>query len=172
MDKLIEQLNRIEYKLDKLLNINNINDNIDNITYAINNLYKLMNKHNLIDNGWSYGFNYRKTSLGITLYKTKTIELSYIFINKVNKDEIINTILHEIAHALVGHKAGHGPIWKEKALSIGCNAQRCYNNDNIEIDYKYIFICSNGCKIGRHRLSKKLNENIICKKHKLPLKLV
>jgi SprT protein len=39
---------------------------------------------------------------------------------QVNDEAIIrNTILHEIAHAKAGHKAGHGPLWKLAAIGVG-----------------------------------------------------
>ena len=39
----------------------------------------------------------------------------------INEDieEIRNTILHEIAHALVGNENGHNLVWKKKALELG-----------------------------------------------------
>jgi len=39
----------------------------------------------------------------------------------INQDieEIRNTILHEIAHALVGNDDGHNLVWKKKALELG-----------------------------------------------------
>jgi hypothetical protein len=39
----------------------------------------------------------------------------------VKRSEILDTILHEIAHALVGHKEAHGPVWVAKAKEIGCS---------------------------------------------------
>ena len=33
--------------------------------------------------------------------------------------------MHEIAHALVRKGHGHDAVWKAKALSIGCDGQRC-----------------------------------------------
>jgi len=33
--------------------------------------------------------------------------------------------LHEIAHALAGPRAAHGPRWREICLKIGCKPERC-----------------------------------------------
>jgi predicted SprT family Zn-dependent metalloprotease len=41
------------------------------------------------------------------------------------EDEIRDVILHEIAHALAGHKAGHGPVWKAAARKVGAKPSRC-----------------------------------------------
>lgn len=35
-----------------------------------------------------------------------------------------DTILHEIAHFIAGHKAGHGPRWKSAARRIGADPTR------------------------------------------------
>ena len=36
-----------------------------------------------------------------------------------NEEEIRDTVLHEIAHAIAGPEAGHGPLWKATARRIG-----------------------------------------------------
>lgn len=38
-----------------------------------------------------------------------------------------NVILHEIAHALAGQEAGHGPRWRAVALWIGCDGAVFYH---------------------------------------------
>ena len=37
-----------------------------------------------------------------------------------------DTALHEVAHAIAGHKAGHGPEWKAVCQRIGAKPERCY----------------------------------------------
>ena len=64
-------------------------------------------------------------------------------LSKKNLKEIKNTILHEIAHALVGPKHGHNEIWKQKALEIGCDAERCHYV--VFSKPKYKLTCSNSC---------------------------
>ena len=36
-----------------------------------------------------------------------------------SEEQIRDTVLHEIAHAIAGHEAGHGPLWKATARRIG-----------------------------------------------------
>ena len=36
-----------------------------------------------------------------------------------SEEQIRDTVLHEIAHAIAGHGAGHGPLWKATARRIG-----------------------------------------------------
>ena len=64
----------------------------------------------------------------------------------VNKD----TILHEIAHALVGPSHGHNAIWRRKAREIGCSAMRCHNLTFTKA--RWIMTCPNGCfAVERYR---------------------
>ena len=39
--------------------------------------------------------------------------------------ETLATGLLDVAHALAGGKAGHGPAWQAIARRIGCSAERC-----------------------------------------------
>lgn len=42
-----------------------------------------------------------------------------------------DTILHEIAHALAGHAAGHGPVWKGVCRRIGARPVRCGSEQGV-----------------------------------------
>jgi predicted SprT family Zn-dependent metalloprotease len=84
---------------------------------------ELMAAHGLV--GWTFGLNKRKRCLGLCRYGAKTIELSIYFIDRNEQDEIRDTILHEIAHALVGPGHGHDAVWKAKAVQVGARPERC-----------------------------------------------
>lgn len=111
----------------------------------------LMHKHSLIDKGWQFIFNNAKTRLGRCSSKRKTISLSKNFLPIVSEEETIDTVLHEIAHAIVGVKHGHNHIWRQKAIEIGCNGNRLYHGE-AKIEPKYIGTCPTcGRVIKRHR---------------------
>lgn len=38
-----------------------------------------------------------------------------------------NTFLHELAHAVAGHKANHGAFWKRTHRALGGDASRCHS---------------------------------------------
>lgn len=78
---------------------------------------RLMAQHKLSD--WAFSFNRRKKALGVCNYPKKTIYLSEYFVGRNGEDKVRLTILHEIAHALAGDKARHGPIWRRIVVSIG-----------------------------------------------------
>jgi predicted SprT family Zn-dependent metalloprotease len=75
--------------------------------------------------GWTFRFNRRKRSLGICSYDRKVIELSMHFVDRNDATAIRDTLLHEIAHALVGPGHGHDAVWKRKCVEIGALPQRC-----------------------------------------------
>lgn len=56
--------------------------------------------------------------------KVTKIDFSEYFIPVLTDAEIETTIRHEIAHALAGHAAGHGPKWKRKARELGIDPKR------------------------------------------------
>ncbi len=64
-------------------------------------------------------------------YKNKIIKLQPVYVELNSVEEVTNTILHEIAHALKP-KHGHNKFWKRKAIEIGCNGQRCYSSKVIK----------------------------------------
>ena len=83
----------------------------------------LMQQHGLLD--WSFQFTRRRRSLGLCRYQQKRIELSLPYVLRNDEANIRDTILHEIAHALAGQKAGHGARWKAVCRQIGALPERC-----------------------------------------------
>lgn len=58
--------------------------------------------------------------LGLCVYKDKSIILNAHHIDIHPHDEVKNTILHEVAHALTPGN-GHNEVWADKAREIGCD---------------------------------------------------
>ena len=83
----------------------------------------LMKQHKL--DAWSFRFNRRKRSVGLCQYTSRTIELSAGYVALNGEAEVSETILHEIAHALVGPEHGHGAAWKARAVALGARPARC-----------------------------------------------
>lgn len=146
----------------------------DKLKWSIKTLKNKMQIHGLIDKGWNFGLNNNYTSAGITRWDNNTkgniIELSRIYINSksVNIDSVLNTILHEIAHALVGFEEGHNDIWRNKAIEIGSDGKRCRDGFLDVSENKYLLKCSDGCVFGRQRKSKNMHK-MLCTKHKSKL---
>ena len=109
---------------------------------------ELMALHGL--QGWTFCFNRRKRTLGLCRYQEKAIELSVYLIDRNGTEEIRDTILHEIAHALVGAGHGHDTVWKAKAIEIGARPERCGQADMPE--GRWQAQCAGCCQVySRHR---------------------
>ena len=125
----------------------------------------LLNKHNLFDKGWSFSFDRAKRRAGSCKFSKKEITLAKAYAKQEDFKEIKNTILHEIAHALVGPKHGHNEIWRQKALEIGCDAERYHRV--VFSKPKYILTCINRCfEVARYRVNQNFLRSRICSKCK------
>lgn len=85
---------------------------------------QLMATHGLTAAGWIFDFDNAKKRLGNCSFTKKRITISKHMVSAATTDEVEQALLHEIAHALAGHPAGHGPIWQAKARSIGYRGGR------------------------------------------------
>ena len=101
---------------------------------AIELLEDLMEKHGLFREGWSYGIDKVRNQsrkyrlLGSCHTEDKVIWLADTYVVRAHPSEVKETILHEIAHALVGPGHGHDAVWKACAKRIGSEGE--------EISYK------------------------------------
>lgn len=92
---------------------------------------QMMDEHGL--NFWSLYFSHGRRLLGKCVYRDQAIFISRHHAVNHQPEQVNDTILHEIAHALAGPKAGHGPEWKAIALRIGAAPEsRAYEKDKAE----------------------------------------
>ena len=119
---------------------------------AIRLAYQEMAKHNLFAEGWNFEFDRSKKRFGCCKFGRRVITLSRELTLLNDEANVLDTIRHEIAHALAGYKAGHGPEWVRKAREIGCVGKRCYGSEVVRPEAKYTHYCPN-CGVGhaRHR---------------------
>ncbi len=73
-----------------------------------------------------------------------------------SEDEVLDTILHEIAHALVGPQHGHDAVWRAKAREIGCSGERCVSSDSARVPGDWVGRCPAGHEKHRHRAPTRL----------------
>ena len=129
---------------------------------AIELATQLMKEYGLV--GWRLKLDNARRRAGQCDYNTKVISLSRLYVRNADNNHIRDTILHEIAHALVGPYHGHDAIWRQKAREIGCTATRCHalNFSRARWQMK----CPNGCfSIERHRRK----SGLVCAKCKTPV---
>ena len=80
----------------------------------------LMDKHGIPD--WKICVTRKSREIGLCTFSTKTIDISVY----QREGDLEDTILHEIAHALVGPSGAHGPVWRAKAIELGARPdERC-----------------------------------------------
>lgn len=94
----------------------------------------LMKQHGLVKEGWVFRMGRGTRCFGKCRIKPaqglKEISISK-HLSAVNTPERVKrTILHEIAHALVGIRHGHDYVWKRKCIEIGGDGQRCFSSDD------------------------------------------
>jgi predicted SprT family Zn-dependent metalloprotease len=125
---------------------------------------ELMNLHGLLDKGWSFEFDNAKRRFGCCRYGSKRITLSKALVSLNDEARVKNTILHEIAHALVGHGHGHDIVWKRIAMAIGCDGNRCFSSKNTQlVEANYQAVCKKcGHTHNRHRLPKRASSCGAC----------
>lgn len=112
----------------------------------------LMNDHGL--GHWVFQWDRAVQRMGMCDYRRQIISLSEVLALRTPLSEVRDTILHEIAHAMAGPQAKHGPIWRATALRIGCNGKRCYDGSAVEpVPGKWQAVCA-GCgrTFHKHRM--------------------
>jgi predicted SprT family Zn-dependent metalloprotease len=122
----------------------------------------LMDEHGLLE--WTFKWNRGKRMLGQCDFLRKTISLSVYFVDMNDEKSIRDTVLHEIAHALVGPSHGHDLVWWSKARQIGLKRPARVNKHSNMPSFKYIPVCPKcgPLKGGRHRIGKR-TPNYLCR---------
>ena len=124
---------------------------------------KLLDEHGLIEKGWRFSFDRAKRRAGSCKFSKKEITIAKAYAEQQERMEIKNTILHEIAHALVGSQHGHSQTWRKKAKEIGCDASRCHHI--VFSKPKYVLTCYNRCfEVSRYRVNQSFMQSKICSK--------
>ena len=88
----------------------------------------LLHTHELLHGlsaGWRFGFEATASRAAVCRHRDKIIAMSLSYALRAPWHEIVDTLLHEIAHAIVGPHHKHDRVWKAKAREIGCTAERC-----------------------------------------------
>lgn len=112
--------------------------------------------------GWSFGFDLAPARAGVCRYRERRVDLSVSYCQAATRSEIEDTILHEIAHAIVGPKHNHDAVWKAKAREIGCQGERCHRVQHSVP--RWVGECGCGQQWFRQRLQRRMIRNRVCGK--------
>ena len=107
-----------------------------NTTHAHRLLREQLDKHGLwrvegklngrLTNSFGrYRYNVYNQNIKVVELSTKLVELN-------SEERVLQTILHEVAHALTeGHH--HDEVWRETCIAIGGNGRTYYSFDNTNV---------------------------------------
>ena len=124
------------------------------VTRALSLGRRLLREHGLDD--WTIVADRAKTRAGVCRFARRQIGLSAPITTLHDESEVLDTILHEIAHALVGPQHGHDTVWRAKALEIGCSGERCVSSEAPRVPGDWIGRCPVGHEKTRHRAPTRL----------------
>ena len=146
----------------------------------------LMNQWGLIEKGWRFVFDNRRSALGRCSYSKKIIYLSRHHVTHDTDSNVIDTIKHEIAHALhylsyaengregefgLRHWTGrkwvrkikpHGREWQMWAVKVGANPNASTrSNVSAKTATKWRLVCVQGLNVedirGYQRMPKRVS---------------
>ena len=169
MDSLVVSLNKIAITKESMQSVMKKEPIKEPIKETKEEMAKRLLRTNLDKNGlkdWKIKISKAVKRLGSCHYSKKTISLSSQFIEMGTETTILNTILHEIAHALTPGD-GHGEKWKKKAIELGCDGKRCA--EGFKLNLQFNFECEKGCHASYTRKCKASDflstGKAKCKKH-------
>jgi len=104
-----------------------------------------------LDESWSFAFDSAKRRAGLCDYGKKRISVSRYLSARYDDETNRQTLLHEIAHALAGPTAGHGPAWRRIARSLGYTGGTTHHGETATDLAPWVGICPAGHVAYRHR---------------------
>jgi SprT-like family len=119
----------------------------------------LMEHHRLV--GWRFQWSRARTTFGLCMHGRKVITLSWRLAARNSLALCLDVALHEIAHALVGKRYGHGPVWRLVAQRIGAQGTTCWNagkwaSEAVKVPGNWIAECPGCGRVYRkHRRPRK-----------------
>lgn len=93
---------------------------------------------------WRFGFDNAKRRAGLCNFTEKRITVSRYLATKFDDDEVHQILLHEVAHAMAGPRAGHGPTWKRTAAMIGYVGGRTHDGEIAHEHAPWVGACPAG----------------------------
>ncbi len=100
---------------------------------------------------WSFGFDHAKTRAGQCDFARRRITVSRHLVTRFSDADVEQVLLHEVAHALAGARAGHGPAWKRTASAIGYTGSRLHDGPIASELAPWIGTCPAGHEHFRYR---------------------
>ncbi len=90
---------------------------------------------------WNFRFHDQKRAMGTCDENRKIIFLSKTYTLGRPEAEVLNTILHEIAHGIAGCMNGHNSVWKAACVRVGARPERVGNHDMTLAEQGIKWVC-------------------------------
>jgi predicted SprT family Zn-dependent metalloprotease len=101
-----------------------------------------MHQHGLVQRGWKHRFDEANKQFGSCQITKKIISLSRPLVVLNSEEEVRDTILHEIAHALAWERHGenchHDHRWKAICREIGARPEATYDDEVVRPDLPWL----------------------------------
>ncbi|ALJ18976.1 SprT-like domain-containing protein [Microbacterium sp. No. 7] len=104
-----------------------------------------------LDASWSFDFDHAKRRAGACHYAHKRITVSRYLSARYDDETNRQTLLHEVAHALAGPAAQHGPAWKRIARGLGYTGGVTHHGETATDLAPWVGRCPAGHVAYRHR---------------------
>lgn len=104
-----------------------------------------------LDETWTFAFDNAKRRAGLCNFTRRQISVSRYLAARHDDDEVHQTLLHEVAHAMAGPDAGHGPGWRRIARRIGYVGGTTHHGETATELAPWVGTCPNGHTVYRHR---------------------
>lgn len=115
------------------------------------NARRLMDENGL--QAWSIAFDRSKRRGGLCIHARRTLQFGEAVLAVMSDEQCINTITHEIAHAMVGPGHQHDGTWQRQHRALGGNGERCHDT---VVPGRWQGVCPNGHTMNRHAKSDKM----------------
>jgi predicted SprT family Zn-dependent metalloprotease len=121
-------------------------------------MWDLMREKGLVREGWRFEWDRAKRRFGRCSFKRKLLTMSWELVGLNEKEEVLDTIRHEVAHALCGKNVGHGEKWKRIAKELGAQTAQKFDVGKVVMPKKRRFkaVCG-GC-----------GELLVCEQYRRP----
>ena len=104
-----------------------------------------------LDPSWTFAFDNAKKRAGLCNYTVRRITVSRYLAARYDDDDVHQILLHEVAHALAGPRAGHGPKWKLTAQNLGYEGKRTHDGEIADELAPWVGTCPFGHVHYRYR---------------------